>query len=105
MFLVFSSEALKAFSRNEISKSIETLQTKWQQDEKSNAKRAAATTPAKTVNVAPASLDDITEVPQCLLLVYNLHSILFILKNDFCDFSQLILQSKWGTSVLDKFSD
>lgn len=40
------------------------MQNKWQQSEKDNAKRAAAisTTPAKSINVTPASLDNITEV-------------------------------------------
>lgn len=60
--LLCSSDPSKAFSRDDISKSIENLQSKWQRDERDNAKRAAATTAAKTINVTPASLDNITEV-------------------------------------------
>lgn len=84
-----STDPLKAFSRSEISKSIENLQSKWQQEETGSANRAAATTPtpaqsvkvplAQSVNATPAqpihvtpaqsinvtqsvALDNITEV-------------------------------------------
>lgn len=60
--LVYRSEALKAFSRSDIAKSIENLTNKWEQEEKSNAKRVAATVASRSINVTPAPLDHISEV-------------------------------------------
>lgn len=51
---------LADFSRSDITRSIENLTSKWQRDEKDNAKREAATKP--TAEYMPAPLDNISEV-------------------------------------------
>ena len=62
VWLYLRNDVVKGFSRNEISNSIENLQNKWQQEEVDAGKRAAATTSARSINVTPAALDNITEV-------------------------------------------
>lgn len=59
-------------SRNDITKSIESLTSKWQRDEKDNAKRVAATLGVRADDVTSAEpLDNISEVRHYEFVIFH----------------------------------